>query len=189
MLFNGLIFALLITNVIAIYRTAPTGWRRNLHQSGFVLLVVAAITGKWPLLDTLLETNTALIFLSAGILSSMAAFVIGWRQHGIRGYLPVTACICTVGLSLIIADNAWFRMQGHVGVAIEEQFVTKLPGCQGLILIDIDNPDGHYRCPTSTVFGSLLYSPLVPWPHYTDGNSRGLKREIDDIRASAVTFE
>ena len=54
--------------------------------------------------------------------------------------------------------------------------------CSGnMLIVRMDDQTAVYRCPKSIRLGRDYAQPFVPWPSYTEGESKTLKGRIDKV--------
>ncbi|MBA9983283.1 hypothetical protein D7S55_18175 [Ralstonia pickettii] len=75
----------------------------------------------------------------------------------------------------------FFRNPASSGV-MDVSFSGEQMDCSGnMLIVRMDDQTAVYRCPKSIRLGRDYAQPFVPWPSYTEGESKTLKGRIDKV--------
>jgi hypothetical protein len=128
----------------------------------------------------------------------------GWqllrlRMHSAPSHLAIGAAVLgfAVSVYMLIVDIdqlVFFAQEGETGMVNWNEFrndgVNDLTCDHGVLVVrySIERGDLTYRCPTIVAFDIMTSRPFVPWPGYTEGESRelaaALKRLYDRAQSA-----
>lgn len=135
-----------------------------------------------------------------GAVLSLAIFIalrVQSSRAGNRlGFWGIGWLIFSSSLAILVGTSAFKQLafvDKHTGMVAFEYFrdqVTDMK-CDSAVILAKYEPGKpvRYRCPTSVIFNRFGSAPFVPWPDYTEGDSKQLAQAVEQMKREAIQGE
>ena len=106
---------------------------------------------------------------------------------GLRFGMTTWAVLAAIYMCATPIDHLiFFRNPANSGV-MDVTFSGEHLDCNGdMLIVRMEHQAAVYRCPKSIRLGRDYAQPFVPWPSYTEGESKTLKASIDRVLLEAA---
>jgi|UniRef100_C6BPQ4 hypothetical protein len=197
-----LMYANLIAAIRGLLRSEKAHWLAHVHMLACMVASVAFLLGiellphagggingdayNWAPVAYLLFGAISLILFGAKLVRAVRDRT-GASAGGLRFGMTTWAVLAAVYMCATPIDHfLFFRSAADSGV-MDVSFSGEQMDCSGdMILVRMGHETAVYRCPKSIRLGRDYAQPFVPWPSYTEGESKTLKAAIDKVLLEAT---
>lgn len=197
-----LMYANLIAAIRGLLRRGKAHWLGHVHFLACMVGSVAFLLGiellppaaggisgdayNWAPVGYLLFGVISLILFWAKLVMA-ARGQTGQSAGGLRFGMTTWAVLGAIYICATSIDHfIFFRDAANSGV-MDVSFSGEQMDCSGgMLLVRMGDQTAVYRCPNSFRLGRDYAQPFVPWPSYTEGESKALKASIDRVMWEAT---
>lgn len=192
-----LMYANLIAAIRGLLRGGKAYWLGQIHLLACGVASVAFLLGielfptavggingdayNWAPIAYLLFGAISLILFSAKLVMA-ARDQSGESAGGLRFGMTTWAVVAAIYVCATPIDHLIFFRDAAKSGVMDVSFSGEQMDCSGgMLIVRMDHETAEYRCPKSIRLGRDYAQPFIPWPSYTEGESKTLKARIDKV--------